>query len=122
MNLSKPLLFLMVSGALLAADPAVTQASKLIAEKKYDAAVTLLEGANKGNPKSVELQKAMGDALTAKGDSIMYNDALPPRTKYPDALRLYRRALSYDKSNQKAKSSVDTIEAIYKSMGRPIPQ
>jgi hypothetical protein len=122
MNLSKPLLLLTIAGALLAADPAVTQASKLVAEKKYDAAVTLLDGANKANPKSVELQKAMGDALAAKGDSIMYDDSLSPRTKYPDALRLYRRALTYDKTNQKAKSSVDTIEGIYKSMGRPIPQ
>jgi tetratricopeptide (TPR) repeat protein len=122
MNLSKPLLLLTIAGALLAADPVVTQASKLVAEKKYDAAVTLLEGANKANPKSVELQKAMGDALAAKGDSIMYDDSLSPRTKYPDALRLYRRALTYDKTNQKAKSSVDTIEGIYKSMGRPIPQ
>jgi hypothetical protein len=121
-NLSRSLLLLTLAGVLVAAEPAATQAKKLVSEKKYDAAVSLLETATTANPKSVELQKAMAETLTAKGDSIMYDDSLPPRSKYPDALRLYRRALSYDKNNETAKKSAGTIEAIYKSMGRPIPQ
>ena len=62
------------------------------------------------------------EALLAKADSIMYNEALPPRAKYPEALRNYRQVLTVDKENQKAKASISTIENIYKSMGRPIPQ
>jgi thioredoxin-like negative regulator of GroEL len=122
MNFIRSLLLLTLACVLIAAEPAATQAKKLVAEKKYDAAVSLLETSTQANPKSVELQKAMAETLTAKGDSIMYDDSLPPRSKYPDALRLYRRALTYDKSNETAKKSADTIEAIYKSMGRPIPQ
>ena len=52
----------------------------------------------------------------------MYNDALPPRMKYPQALRSYRTVLQYDKTNKKAQEGIATIEGIYKSMGRPVPQ
>jgi tetratricopeptide (TPR) repeat protein len=110
-------------GALLyAADPAVEQARKKIADKKYDEAISSLEAAHKAKPKSVEVQKALGDAYVAKADSFMYNDALPPRQKYPTALKAYRQALAYDSDNKKAKEGVSTIEGIYKSMGRPVPQ
>ena len=46
----------------------------------------------------------------------------PPRVKYPGALKAYREVLKYDKTNAKAKQNIATIEGIYKSMGRPIPQ
>jgi hypothetical protein len=52
----------------------------------------------------------------------MYNDALPPRQKYPTALRAYREVLKHDKDNAKARKGIATIEGIYKSMGRPVPQ
>ena len=42
--------------------------------------------------------------------------------KYPAALRAYRKALEFDKTNAKATANVKTIEDIYKSMGRPVPQ
>lgn len=105
-----------------AADSAVEGARKKITEKKYDEAITLLETAHKAKPQSAELKKALGDAYLAKGDSFMYNDALPPRMKYPTALRAYREVLKYDKENKKAKQGIATIEGIYKSMGRPVPQ
>ena len=47
---------------------------------------------------------------------------MPPRTKYPGALKAYRQVLQYDKTNTKAQSQIATIEGIYKSMGRPVPQ
>jgi len=52
----------------------------------------------------------------------MNDAATPPRVKYPVALRTYRSALKLDKDNVKAKQNIATIEGIYKSMGRPIPQ
>jgi len=123
MNLRRPaLLFTFAAASMFAADPAVTQARKQIAEKNYDAAITGLQAATKSNPKSAEIKTTLVEAMLGKADSIMYNDALPPRTKYPDALRAYRQVLTVDKDNEKAKSNINTIEGIYKSMGRPIPQ
>ncbi len=123
MSFKKSALLLAFAGALLAADPAVvTTAKKQIAEKKYDEAITALTAAQKTNPKSVEIKNTLADALLAKGDSIMYNDALPPRSKYPDALRTYRQVLTVDKANKKAQDNIAMIEGIYKSMGRPVPQ
>ena len=114
--------FVFAAASLLAADPAVTQAKKELAAKNYDAAITGLQVATKANPKSAEIKATLVEALLAKADSIMYNEALPPRAKYPEALRNYRQVLTVDKENQKAKASISTIENIYKSMGRPIPQ
>ena len=111
-----------VAATMLAAIPAVQEAKKLVAAKKYDEAITALEKAEKANPKAAEVKTAFAETYVAKGDSFMYNDALPPRMKYPQALRSYRKALEYDKTNKKAQSGVSTIEGIYKSMGRPVPQ
>lgn len=116
------LLGLTLAGVLVAADPAVEQAKKKIADKKYDEAITSLESAHKAKPKSPELQKALVDAYMAKADYFMTAESVPPRQKYPEALRSYRKVLAYDKDNAKAKQNVAMIEDIYKSMGRPIPQ
>ena len=51
----------------------------------------------------------------------MYNEELPPRMKYPSALKAYRQVLTVDKANKKAQTNIATIEGIYKSMGRPVP-
>ena len=107
---------------LMAADPTVEKAKKDVAAKNYDAAITALEAAHKKNPKSAEVTTALADALVAKGDSFMYNESLPPRMKYPQALRAYREVLKYDKTNKKAQQNIATIEGIYKSMGRPVPE
>lgn len=122
MNYTKAALLFAVAASLFAAEPVVTKAKQQIAEKKYDEAISSLEAANKANPKSVEVKNTLVEALLAKADAVMYDDSAPPRTKYPTALRTYRQVLTIDKDNKKAKSNVDTIEAIYKSMGRPIPQ
>jgi tetratricopeptide (TPR) repeat protein len=108
--------------SLFAADAAVDQAKKKIADKKYDEAIAVLDPALKAKPKSVEVQKALSEAYTGKADSLMTNEALPPRQKYPDALRAYRKAVAFDSTNAKAKQGIETIEGIYKQMGRPIPQ
>jgi tetratricopeptide (TPR) repeat protein len=126
MNLIRPAHSLALAGALtaalFAAEPVVTQAKKQIADKKYDEAITSLEAASKANPKSVEIKNTLVEALLAKADSVMADDAAPPRTKYPTALRAYRQVLTVDKDNKKAQTNIATIEGIYKSMGRPIPQ
>lgn len=113
---------LALAAALFAADPAVQQAKKQIGDKKYDEAISTLEAAQKKNPKADDVKQALADAWLAKGDSYMADSSLPPRMKYPGALKAYRQVLNYDKSNKKAQEQIATIEGIYKSMGRPIPQ
>ena len=123
MNFTRTALLVALAVSAFAADPAVvTQAKKQIAEKKSDAAITALEAAAKTSPKSAEIKATLADALLAKADSIMFDDSLPPRTKYPDALRTYRKVLTVDKDNKKAQSNISTIEGIYRSMGRPVPE
>ena len=119
MRIATAFVFAMV---LMAADPVVEKAKKDVAAKNYDAAITALEAAHKKNPKSAEVTAALADALLAKGDSFMYNESLPPRMKYPSALRAYREVIKYDKANKKAQQNIATIEGIYKSMGRPVPE
>lgn len=122
MKLFQSVLLLVAAGALIAAEPVVTQAKKQIAEKKYDAAISSLEAAYKSQPKSAEVKATLVDALLAKADATMSDDVMPPRAKYPTALRTYRQVLVYDKDNRKAQSNISTIEGIYKQMGRPVPQ
>ncbi len=115
-------LFAAAASLVFAADPAVTQSQALLKAHKYDDAIALLAKAHAANPKSAELTKALADAHLADADAMMADDSMPPNRKYPGALREYRKVLELDKTNQKAKGSVDQIEGIYKSMGRPIPQ
>ena len=105
-----------------AAGSDVQEAKKLIAAKKYDDAIVALEKAQKAQPKSGDVQKTLAEAYVGQGNTFMYNDSLPPRMKYPQALKSYRKALEYEKTNKQALAQIKTIEDIYKQMGRPVPQ
>ena len=107
--------------SLFAADSVVEQAHKKLADKKYDEAITQLDIAYKGKP-TPALKKALAEANMAKADAFMNDNSAPPRVRYTTALRSYREVLKYDKDNKKAQENIATIETIYKSMGRPIPQ
>lgn len=98
---------------------AVDDAQKLTKAGKFDDAIALLE---KGDSKQPAVSKALVDAHMGKADFFMNDPNSLPRVKYTTALREYRKVLTYDKSNQKASANIKTIEDIYKSMGRPVPQ
>lgn len=66
-------------------------------------------------------KKALAAAYAERGQARLNDDAASPRVKYPAALQDFRRALQLDPANAEAKQSADTIVAIYKSMGRPVP-
>ena len=108
----------------LAAQPkAVTDAKAKVKAGEYDVAVTTLESALKASPKDgVALKAALAETHLAQGDFFMTNEKMPPFRKYPAALRSFRKVLEFDKENKKAKANIATIEGIYKSMGRPVPQ
>lgn len=105
----------------MAAD-VVAEAKKKSKEGKHAEAIALLEGELKKSPKSAGLKVALSEAHLVYGESVMFNKELPPFRKYPEALRQFRKAVEYDAKNQKAKEHIATIEGIYKSMGRPVPQ
>jgi tetratricopeptide (TPR) repeat protein len=107
----------------LAADPKLLKDAKAkLDAKKFDEAISLLEPAYKANPKDAQVTKLLTDAHLQYGDFYMHNEQLPPRQKYGPALKEYRAVLTYDKDNKAAQANIKTIEDIYKSMGRPIPQ
>ncbi len=106
---------------LLAADPVIESAHKKLAEKHYDEAISELEASYKAKPKP-EVKKALAEANFTKAEAFMYDDAAPPRVRYTTALRGYRETLKYDPQNKKAQENINTIEGIYKQMGRPVPQ
>ena len=113
-----------LAGSLLALEPkVVTEAKVMTKAGKHPEAVAALEGALKTSPKdAVAIKAALADANMALGDFNMFNEQMPPFRKYPAALRAYRQVLTYDKANKKAATNIKTIEDIYKSMGRPVPQ
>ena len=113
-----------LAGSLLALEPTVvTEAKAMTKAGKHPEAVAALEGALKTSPKdTVAIKAALADANMALGDFNMFNEQMPPFRKYPAALRAYRQVLTYDKANKKAATNIKTIEDIYKSMGRPVPQ
>ena len=76
-----------------------------------------IAAAEKGGDK-----KAIGVAYTERGAARLYDEKAGARTKYRAALEDFRKALAADPTNKNAKASKDTIESIYKEMGRPIPK
>ena len=94
-----------VAAPLWAAVPAVQEAKKLVDAKKYDEAIATLEKAQKANPKAADVQKGLAEAHLAKADSFMYNDALPPRMKYPQALDRIARCCSTTKRTKRPRKA-----------------
>lgn len=73
-------------------------------------------------PKHEKARKTFVKDATLYARTTMYANALAPKEKYPVALRVFREVLKADPKNEEARQSVDTIESIYTSMGRPIPK
>lgn len=101
---------------------AVADAKKKTKEGKHEEAIAALEAELKKSPKNAALKPALAEAHFAYGESMMFNKEMPPFRKYPGALRQFRKTVEYDPKNAKAKEHIATIEGIYKSMGRPVPQ
>ncbi len=102
--------------------PAAKPASKSAAAPKYDEAkLKALEAKLAKKPTDAKLKTETAEANFQVGYAMMINDNLPPRVKYPGALKHYRRALALNPKHAKAAENKKMIEDIYKSMGRPIP-
>jgi hypothetical protein len=104
------------------AAPGTADASKDAPTAPLDDKVTQLQAAYEKSPNDAALKKQLADATFQNAQFYMYNSPLPPGQKYPKALALYRQTVKLDPSNELARESIDTIEGIYRSMNRPIPE
>jgi len=96
-----------------AKDPKVT---------KLEAAAAKLEKQWKARPKDARLKLRVAEAYYTAGHEMMMSPKLPPRIKYRGALKHFRKALTLNPKHARAANEKKTIEDIYKSMGRPVPQ
>lgn len=90
-------------------------------EAPMDEKVAEARAAYEANP-SDATKKALVDVTLQNAQFYMYNSTLPPNQKYPKALKGYREVLKLDPSNAQATDSIGTLEAIYKSLGKPVPE
>jgi len=90
---------------------------------KYDEAkLKELEAKLAKNPKDAKLKSEAAEAHYQVGHTMMLDDNLPPRTKYPGALKHFNEALALNPKHAKAAEEKTMLENIYKQMGRPIPK
>lgn len=80
------------------------------------------EAAYRKMPKNPGMRKQYVDSTVQLGVATMKADSIDRKLKYKEALRYYRAALKVDPKNETARKWSDTIVAIYKSMGRPVPK
>jgi hypothetical protein len=113
---------------LLAALPAAAQkpakapAKSAAAAAKYDEKkLNALEAKLAKNPKDAKLKTQVAEANYQVGHATMIDPKLPPRMKYPGALKRFRRALALNPKHAKAAEEKKMIEDIYRQMGRPVP-
>jgi hypothetical protein len=98
--------------------PAPLPASLVPLEKKYKATKAVFVK----KPKDKAAREAFIKATTIFGHETMVHPELPARTKYRDALRLYREVLKLEPNHPVAKKEHDLIVSIYEQMGRPVPK
>lgn len=106
----------------LAAPPKPAAPAAQSAAKYDDARLKALEAKLAKKPHDAKLKNEVAAASYHYGHQMMLDPDLPPRVKYPGALKHFRRALVLNPKHQKAASEKQQIEDIYKEMGRPIPQ
>lgn len=110
------------AGFALAAEKPAAAAKPAAGAAKYDEAkLQALEAKLAKKPKDAKLKQQVAEANYQVGFAMMNNPNLPPRMKYPGALKKYNRALALNPKHAAAARDKKMIEDIYKSMGRPIP-
>jgi hypothetical protein len=80
-----------------------------------------LESQHGAAPTDAAITRDLVNELFMLADFMMYCSKAVPKLKYPLAHCLYKRVLELDKENKLARESVETIESIYDSMGKPRP-
>jgi hypothetical protein len=110
-----------MQGGMAATGDMKKEKAKLEALSKASAAARLNMKKMSTTKGAVPAKKKCADTIYKEAEVVLVTPALGPKEKYPKALRLYREVVKLDPTNSKAKTTIKTIEDIYKSMGRPIP-
>lgn len=108
--------------ALKAAAPAPVPEMKAMSVTEAQAKSKAAYAAYKKNPKDAKAKKNLSVTVADLGRATMLDQSIPPKKRYPDALKLYKQALTLDPTNKTALDDKKQIEAVYKSMGKPVPQ
>ena len=87
-------------------------------KKKADACALMC----KKSPKDTKCKAAYAQALAELGHGQMLDQSVPPRLRYPQALKTLRQAKAVDAKNKLALEDIKAIEDAYKSMNMPIPK
>ncbi len=90
--------------------------------KKLQEETLKLEKQLQAKPKDARLKLRVAEQNYVTGNKMMLSGKLMPRVKYSGALKYFRRTLALDPGHKKAAAEKKTIEDIYRSMGRPVPQ
>jgi hypothetical protein len=88
---------------------------------KFQTAYTTAKKALSTKPKDKKVRAAFVVAADRYATAMMVESTLPPRLRYPGALRIYREVLKVDPKNTEALNNSKMIVDVYKSMGRPVP-
>lgn len=84
--------------------------------------MTSLEKEHQAKPADAKVKTELIKAKMEYADLLMYGQEFDRKMKYRVALKQYREVLALDPIHAKALEGKNTIESIYKSMGRPIPE
>ena len=105
--------------ALAGAQKVQTPEDKQLAQyrKEYEAAKKTLSA----KPKDKNAKQTFVVAGDRYAMAMMTAPSVPPKVKYPGALRLYREVLKVDPKNKEAANNSQMIIDIYKQMKRPVP-
>jgi hypothetical protein len=116
-------LCLLPAAASFAAKPAAKPAAAAPAAGPInEAKLKDLEAKLAKKPADAKLKSAAADGNYQVGHAMMIDDNLPPRVKYPGALKHFRRALELNPKHAKAAEEKKQIEDVYKQMGREVPK
>ncbi len=100
----------------------LAKANEMVFKGEYEQGITLLDELAEKFPDDLAIKQSRIESHLKYATYFMYNDSLPPRKKYPAALKHYRKVLSLDPNNAQAKQEADLIISIYKDMGKEVPQ
>ncbi len=116
----------LVALAIMTVTPVVqavnTKAQEQALTTKYTKAMELAKKAFSKKPKDAKIKATYIGTILKLANHYLEAEFMPPKSKYPASLKLYREILKLNPKHAIAKERKDTIEGIYRSMNRPIPK
>lgn len=122
LTLAAGLCLLPVAASFAAKPAAKPSAAAPAAGPMDEAKLKALEAKLAKKPNDAKLKSEVAEGNYQVGHAMMVDDNLPPRVKYPGALKHFRRALELNPKHAKAADEKKQIEDVYRQMGREVPK